>query len=103
MVAMDLTVVDNEQRRRFEVIDEAAVAGFMVYRRRSDAVVITHTEVDGAYEGQGVGSRLVRGGLDQIRAEGLIVVPECPFVRRFLSRHWDDYADIVVGMEPPSA
>jgi predicted GNAT family acetyltransferase len=103
MVAMDLTVVDNEQRRRFEAIDEAAVAGFMVYRRRSDAVVITHTEVDGAYEGQGVGSRLVRGGLDQIRAEGLLVVPECPFVRRFLSRHWDDYADIVVGMAPPSA
>lgn len=103
MPAMDLSVVDNEQRRRFEAIDDGAVAGFMVYSRRTDAVVITHTEVDGAYEGQGVGSRLVRGGLDQIRAEGRSVVPECPFVRRFLTRHWDDYADIVVGMDPPSA
>ena len=103
MPAMDLSVVDNEERRRFEAHDDETVAGFMVYSRRPDAVVITHTEVDGAYEGKGVGSRLVRGGLDHIRAEGRAVVPECPFVRRFLTRHWDDYADIVVGMDPPSA
>jgi uncharacterized protein len=98
---MDLTFVDNEHRRRFELHDGETVAAFSVYSRRPDAVVVTHTEVDPAYEGQGVGSRLVRDILDLVRNEDLRLLPECPFVRAYVGRHWDEYSDVIVGMDPP--
>ena len=44
--------------------------------------------VDPAFEGQGVGSALVRHALDQILAGGTRkVVPVCPFVKRYIRRH----------------
>jgi len=40
--------------------------------------VLVHTEVAPSAEGKGVGSRLVAGALDDIRARGLRVVPLAP-------------------------
>jgi predicted GNAT family acetyltransferase len=45
-----------------------------------------------------VGSQLVRGALDDLRARGLRVVPLCPFVAAYLRRHPED-ADLV-GTDP---
>ena len=89
-----LTVRDRPEAARFEAVDEAgAVAGFAAYRREADRVVFTHTEVDDAFEGHGVGSTLVRAALDAVRDEGLRVVPQCPFVRAWIKSH-PDYADL---------
>ena len=56
--------------------------------------MIMHTEVDDAYEGQGVGSAMVRQMLDQIRADGgRNVTVLCPFVNAWLRRH-PDYQDL---------
>jgi hypothetical protein len=43
----------------------------------------------------GVGSRLVRGALDDIRSRGLRVAPVCPFVADYLRRH-PEQRDLVV-------
>jgi len=45
-------------------------------------------------EGRGLAARLVAGALDDIRARGLHVVPICPFVSSYISRH-PDYGDLV--------
>jgi len=83
-----VTVSDDREKSRFEAVDEAGVvAGFAAYRREGDRVVFTHTEVDDAFEGRGVGSVLVRAALDAVREEGLRVVAECPFVRSYVERH----------------
>jgi predicted GNAT family acetyltransferase len=103
MVGMDVTVVDNSEAARFEARAGDAVAGFAEYRREPEAVVVVHTEVDPAYEGQGIGSTLVRGMLDQLRDQGTTVRPECPFVRSYVRRHWDRYGAIVTGISPPTA
>jgi predicted GNAT family acetyltransferase len=93
--ASEITVRDNPDRRRFEAVDDAgSVAGVSQYRRFPDHIVFTHTEVDDAYEGQGVGSALVQGALDAVRGEGLRVVPQCPFVKSYIERH-QEYADLV--------
>jgi predicted GNAT family acetyltransferase len=42
----------------------------------------------------GLGSRLVRAALDDVRSQGGRVVPLCPFVRGWIERH-PDYADLV--------
>ena len=87
-------VTDNTERHRFEITVGGEVAGFAEYARREGEVELTHTVVDDAYEGQGLGSILVSAALDAVRDEGLLVVPTCPFVAKYLERH-DQYADLV--------
>jgi len=90
-----ITVRDAPERHRFEAVDESGVvAGFAAYRRSGDAVVLTHTEVDDAFEGHGVGSRLAKGALDALRADGVKVVPRCPFIGAYIEQH-PEYADLV--------
>ena len=57
-------------------------------------ITLVHTDVDPKWEGQGVGSELVRGALDDLRARGLKVRPLCPFVAAFIRRH-PEYEDLV--------
>ena len=90
----DLAVVDNPALSRVEARLGDAVAGFAAYVDRPGQRVFTHTEVDPAYEGQGIGGRLARASLDQARADGLRVVPRCPFIRAWIDKH-PDYADLV--------
>jgi molybdenum cofactor cytidylyltransferase len=89
------SVVDNPAANRFEVYtDEDELAGFAQYQRHHGKITFTHTEIDPAFEGKGLGSRLAAGALDAVRAEGLRVVARCPFIARYLSRH-PEYADLV--------
>jgi predicted GNAT family acetyltransferase len=89
-----VTVRDHREADRFEAVDaEGTVAGFAEYRRYDDRIVFTHTEVDEAFEGRGIGSTLVREALDAVRGDGLRVVPQCPFVKAWIARH-PDYADL---------
>ena len=79
-------VVDNPEQDRFEltVDGSTAIAG---YRMQSDRIAFTHTEVPPELEGQGVGSALVKGALDQVRTRGLRVDPLCSFVRHYVETH----------------
>jgi uncharacterized protein len=86
--AVGVEVRDNPEKRRFEAYVDGRLAGFSAYELTDGGIVILHTEVDDAVEGQGVGSALVRQMLDQIRADGeLTVTVLCPFVQRWLGRH----------------
>jgi uncharacterized protein len=91
---MELTVVDVPEANRYEARFGDKVAGFAEYTLDGDRIVFTHTVVDPAYEGEGVGSTLARAALDDARARALIVVPRCPFIRGWIARH-PDYANLV--------
>lgn len=88
----DIEVHDDPDRSRFEITVDGRVAGFAAYRVRDGLVIVTHSQVDPAYQGQGLGSRLVAGTLDQLRERGATVVPACPFFAKYVSTHhdWDD-------------
>ena len=90
---MPNAVRDNTQRSRFELDAEGHVA-FSNYRRDGGTITIMHTEVPPALNGKGIGSALVRGMLDIVRAEGLKVVPLCPFVAGYIAKH-PEYADLL--------
>jgi predicted GNAT family acetyltransferase len=92
------TVVDAPERSRFEIEVDGRVAGFAAYTRVGPVVEFTHTEIGADFEGQGLGSTLVQGALDDVRREGLAVRPFCPFVRRWLTRH-REYVDLVPEVE----
>ncbi len=68
--------------------------GFVEYRAGGDSLIIAHTEIDAGHEGEGLGSALVGGMLDQLRAAGRTVIPLCPFTAAYISRH-PDYVDVV--------
>lgn len=84
---------DNLAMRRFELASGDAVA-FVTYRREGGRIELLHTEVPEAMSGQGVGSALVRGVLDRLRADGVRVVPRCEFVAAWIGRH-PEYRDMV--------
>ena len=90
------TVADAPERSRFEIHVDGEQAGFAAYRMKDPRLmVLTHTEIDDAYEGRGLGSVLIRGALDSARDRGLSVRPDCPFVRAYIARHPDDYLALV--------
>lgn len=86
-------VVRNDVSSRYELTvgEQVAVSEF---NRLTNAVMFTHTEVPEALEGQGIGSALARGALDDVRAQGLQVIPLCPFIAAFIRRH-REYLDLV--------
>lgn len=85
----------HESQSRYEAHVDGTLAGFADYVLDGDRIVFTHTEVDDAFEGQGVGSALARTALDDVRARGTHrVVPQCPFIAGWIDKH-PDYADLV--------
>lgn len=91
-----MTVRDNPELQRYEAIVDGELAGSIFYRELDDALILVHTEVEEAFEGQGIGSRLVAATLDDIRARGLQMRPFCPFVRAYLERH-PEYDDLIAA------
>jgi uncharacterized protein len=84
-------VRDNEALHRFELVEEGRTA-FAEYRMEGEVLVFTHTIVHPALQGMGVGSRLVRGALEQVRSRGLKIRAQCSFVAGYIARHpeWQD-------------
>lgn len=80
-----VSVHHNEAAARFEVQQDDHLAE-LDYRRSGDQIIFTHTGVPAELEGRGIGSALARAGLEYARAEGLAVVPLCPFVRGYIER-----------------
>ncbi|WP_369135505.1 GNAT family N-acetyltransferase [Modestobacter sp. I12A-02662] len=91
---MEPTVTDAPQDSRYEIRDGDRLLGIAAYELRGSQVVFTHTEVDDDEEHSGLGSRLVRAALDDVRGKGGTVVPHCSFVRGWIERH-PEYRDLV--------
>jgi predicted GNAT family acetyltransferase len=91
----DVQVTNNEAEHRYEARVDGRLAGSAYYDAADDLIVFTHTEVDDAYEGQGVGSSLARAALDDVRADGRrSVVARCSFIKGWIDKH-PDYQDLL--------
>jgi predicted GNAT family acetyltransferase len=86
-------VVNNRAHHRYELVVEGHLAA-TYYKLSDDVITFIHTEVPPELGGKGVGSALIKGALDQVRAEGLKVIPECPFVKDYIDKH-PEYADLL--------
>jgi uncharacterized protein len=78
-------VEDNPARDRFEIHVDDRLAGFTSYRVDGPVALFAHTEIDPAFGGRGLGTRLVHGALDGMRERGLGVLPLCSFVRKVVA------------------
>jgi uncharacterized protein len=88
-------ITDASARERYEAHLDGGLAGVLEYKVTRGRIALIHTEVLPIHEGRGVGSALVRFALDDARRRGLRVIPICPYVQDYLTRHPEE--DIVVG------
>lgn len=81
------SVRNDPDGRRYVVTVDGEEAGVAHYAVRDGVVVFTHTEVDPKWEGQGVGSALARGALDDAVRSGGKFIARCPFIAAYVERH----------------
>ncbi|MGE4427294.1 MAG: GNAT family N-acetyltransferase [Solirubrobacteraceae bacterium] len=85
---MGIEVTDNADEHRFEIRTDGELAGYAEYQLvKGERILFTHTEVDPAFGGQGLGGKLVAGALGAAVERGLAIIPLCPFVARHVEQH----------------
>ncbi len=89
---------DQPEHSRFVLELDGRRVGLLDYRLDGGRIALIHTEIDPAFEGRGLGSQLVRFALDDARARGLAVLPQCPFVPHFIRLH-PEYRELVPEAE----
>jgi predicted GNAT family acetyltransferase len=94
MSDVEFEITRNDERARYEVRSGDDLLGFAMYREEPGRVVFTHTVVKPEHEGQGIGTELARHVVEATIADGLTIVPECPFIAAFLEEH-PEYAGSV--------
>ena len=86
-------IVNNLAQHRYELTVDGHLAA--TYYELADGVItFVHTEVPPELGGKGVGSPLIKGALDQVRAEGLKVIAKCVFVKGYIEKH-PEYAELL--------
>ncbi|GAA4044259.1 GNAT family N-acetyltransferase [Arthrobacter methylotrophus] len=87
----DATFRHNVDRERFEVLADGGVIGKAAYKTYDDGGspqrIFYHTVINEEYGGQGLAGRLAQVALSETVSEGLRIVPVCPFIQAFLTKH----------------
>jgi predicted GNAT family acetyltransferase len=94
VILVTATVRDNPAENRYEVLVDGELAGFATYHLSGPKITLIHTEVDDAYEHQGIGKLLAEYVLDAARDAGLAVIPKCPFMTAYM-KETREYIDLV--------
>jgi len=90
----DPDVTDNTDEHRYEIRIEGRLVGYAVYERVGDRTVFVHTAVASELQGQGLGRRLAKAALDDVRKRQQKAVPRCSFIVDYLDRH-PEYRDLL--------
>lgn len=85
---------DDDENHRYVLEVDGQQAGLAVYHLRGGRHFFVHTEVDDAHSGRGLGTRLVKHALDDVRSAGGSVVPICPLFAAYVKRH-TEYDELV--------
>jgi predicted GNAT family acetyltransferase len=88
----EFKVIHNTEHNRFEVRLDEHIAE-LTYRLSGNIIIFTHTGVPSALEGRGIGSLLVKTGLEYAKKNNLKVQTLCWFVDGYLQRH-EEYQNL---------
>jgi len=98
-------IIDDAVNHRF-LLEADGQEAELVYRRNGRRLVLVHTGVPEALSGQGIGGRLVAEAVERARRDSLVLVPVCPYARKWLESHPDAAAGTSIdweATEPPAA
>lgn len=83
-----ITIVRNDDDARYEVRVGDTLAGFTEFTRDARGrLLFPHTEVDPAFGGRGLATRVVAAAMTDAAAQGATVVPLCPVVVKYVDAH----------------
>ncbi len=99
----DTTVTRDDDASRYELHVDGTLAGFAEYDLRPGTIRFIHTEVDPAFQGQGLAAILAKGALTDAVASGLAIVPLCPYIAKYLTTHEIPGAEIRWPQRPGAA
>lgn len=99
----DITVTRNDDESRYEIRTDGALAGFAEFQLRPGAIRFIHTELDPAFQGQGLAGVLAERALTDAVATGDAIVPLCPYIAKYLSTHEIPGAEIRWPKRPGDA
>ncbi|WP_209559861.1 GNAT family N-acetyltransferase [Frigoribacterium sp. PvP032] len=87
---MSTAVENRPEQAQYVLLEDGRTIGLAAYEIVGDEIRFTHTEIEPARRGAGLGAQLVQGALDDVRSEtSLRVVPMCPFVVDWVDDHVD--------------
>jgi predicted GNAT family acetyltransferase len=96
---LTVTVRDVPEHHRYEISEGEQRLGLSTYKMHDGTIEFTHTEVDPAFGGRGLGKQLVTAELEDARRRGLAVLPSCPYVRKVIAEDPETYLDLVPAAE----
>lgn len=92
-MAAGLRLRDDRANGRLEAFEGETFVGVVVYfvlDAEPHALVTVHTVVEDGHEGKGIAGALVREFYGIAAAEGVPVVPLCPYAAKWAERHPDE-------------
>ena len=100
---LDATIRHNPDRERFEVLIAGNVIGKAAYKTYdgggSPQRIFYHTVINEEYGGHGLAGKLATVALDETVAAGFAIVPVCPYIKKFLTKH-PEYAGSTTATTP---
>jgi predicted GNAT family acetyltransferase len=81
------TITNVPEQHRYEISVDGKQAGLAAYRDSGDQRDFHHTEIDKAFGGQGLATKLIAFALADTKAAGKQIVPSCSFVEAYVAKH----------------
>lgn len=92
--APDITLLDQPQLRRYELLVNGNLAALINYRKTAGALDLAHTETLPGFQGRGLGRQIAQYALDDARRQQLKVAPSCSFIAGFIEKN-PQYRDLL--------
>ncbi len=84
----------GDRGRYVYVFEDGSEAELLFFERPPGPVTINHTETPVQHRGQGVAAALVARAVEDFRAAGKKVIPDCPYAHRKFKEH-PEWADLL--------
>ena len=89
-----MQILFEREHSRSAAYDGTQCIGIAEFEDEDGRWLITHTEVDPAYGGQGIARRLIEEIIDEARREGRKIVPVCSYAAKMMQGK-DEYRDVL--------
>lgn len=84
---MDILIKEKDTKGFAIAEENGKTAGKMTYSiAGKDYIIIDHTEVESAFEGRGVGKKLLYKIVEMAREKNIKILPLCPFANAMFKK-----------------
>jgi predicted GNAT family acetyltransferase len=96
MSEVQLEIIREEHATggRYAMAVDGHEAELTYSRASAHLIIVDHTDVPDALRGRKLGQMLVRRAVEDARAQGVKIIPLCPFTASEFRKH-PDYQDVV--------